>query len=76
MLEDKKMEYKTILRPYDLTSLIGRAVGDAGTSQATCETGDWNSALNKYAKEGWTVKNSGVIESGRDVIFWALLEKP
>jgi hypothetical protein len=69
------MEYKTILRPYDLTALIGRATGDAGSSQATWETGDWDSALNKNAKDGWVVKNSGVIESGRDIVFWALLER-
>lgn len=69
------MEYKTILRPYDLTSLIGKATGDAGSSQVTCETGDWNTALNKHGKDGWVVKNSGVIESGRDIIFWALLER-
>lgn len=69
------MEYKVILRPYDLTSLIGRANGDAGTYEATCEAGDWNISLNKQAKDGWVIKNSGTVVSGRDVIFWALLEK-
>lgn len=64
-----------MLRPYDLTSLIGRAKGDAGTSQGTSEVGDWNNSLNDYAKKGWAVKNSGTLVSGRDIIFWALLEK-
>ena len=70
------MEYKVIFKPYDLTSLIGRAKGDAGSYEGTCETGEWNTALNKYAKEGWSIKNSGTTTSGRDIVFWALLEKP
>jgi hypothetical protein len=69
------MEYKVVLRPYDLTSLIGRGKGEAGTNQNTCEAGDWNVALNDYAKKGWIVKNSNTVVSGRDIIFWALLEK-
>ena len=69
------MQYKVVYRPYDATSLIGNAKGKGGTYEATCETGDWNTALNKYAKDGWKVKNSGTIGSGRDIIFWALLEK-
>ena len=69
------MEYKVIIRPYDLTSLIGRASGESGTSQGTCEAGDWNISLNDYVKKGWTVKNSGTVISGRDIIFWAMLEK-
>jgi hypothetical protein len=72
----KNLEYKVVLRPYDTTTLIGRAKGDAGTSEATYEAGDWNSSLNKYAKDGWVIKNSGTIVSGRDIVFWALLEKP
>ena len=70
------MEYKTILRPYDLTSLIGRGKGESGTSQNTCEAGDWNISLNDYIKKGWILKNNGTVMSGRDIIFWALLEKP
>jgi len=69
------MQYKVAYRPYDATSLIGSAKGKGGTYEGTRETGDWNTALNKYAKDGWTVKNSGTIGSGRDIIFWALLEK-
>lgn len=69
------MEYKVVLKPYDLTSLIGRAKGIAGTNEATCEAGEWNNSLNKYANEGWVVKNSGTLVSGRDLLFWVLLEK-
>jgi hypothetical protein len=70
------MEYKTVIRPYDLNSLIGNARGKSGSYEATCEAGDWNSALNDYAKKGWIVKSSNTVVSGRDIIFWALLEKP
>jgi hypothetical protein len=66
------MEYKVVLRPYDLTTLIGRARGEY---EATYEDGDWNMALNKYAKDGWSIKNSGTATQGRGIIFWALLEK-
>ena len=69
----KKLEYKVVFRPYDLATLIGRAKGEY---EATYEAGDWNIALNKYAKDGWSIKNSGTITSGRAIIFWALLEKP
>ncbi len=69
------MEYKTILRPYDLVFLVGDAKGKVG-SQAAYETEEWNTALNKYAKDDWTVKKSGTRISGKDLIFWALLERP
>lgn len=67
------MEYKVVFRPYDLTPFIEYAKRGR---EATCDTGDWNIALNKYAKDGWSIKNSGTIMSGRDIVFWALLEKP
>jgi len=70
------LEYKVVFKPYDLTTLIGRATGGAGSNEATCETGEWNNALNKYEKDGWVIKNSGTVVSGRDIMFWALLEKP
>jgi len=69
------MQYKLIYRPYDLSRLIEQARGEKGTSYGTQEAGDWNDALNKLAKNGWKIKNSGTIESGREVVFWALLEK-
>ena len=69
------MQYKLIYRPYSLSHLIGQATGDKGGSYADKEAGDWTEALNKHAKDGWKVKDSGTINSGRDVIFWALLEK-
>lgn len=69
------MQYKMIYRPYSLSHLIGQATGDKGGSYADKEAGDWTETLNKHAKGGWKVKDSGTISSGRDVIFWALLEK-
>jgi hypothetical protein len=69
------LEYKVVMRPYDIASLVGKARGKSGTYEATCEAGDWNIALNKYAKDGWIVKNSGTVTSGSDLIFWAIMEK-
>ena len=64
-----------IYRPYSLSRLIEQAKGDKGGSYAENEAGDWTGTLNKCARDGWRIKNSGTINSGRDVIFWALLEK-
>ncbi len=69
------MQYKTILKPYDVVSLIGETVEDSKTSPEPLEPVDWNNALNRYAKDGWIVASSGAIESGTAIIFWALLEK-
>lgn len=68
------MQYKTILKPYDLAMLIGSEGGDA-KSQAAIEPLDWNNTLNKYAKDGWIIKTNGAIQSGGNLIFWVLLEK-
>ena len=67
------MEYKVIYRPYPIP-LIEQATGDKGGSYADKEARS-TEAINKYAKVGWIVKNSGIINSGRDVVFWALMEK-
>lgn len=36
------MQYKTILKPYDVVSLIGETVEDPKTSPEPLETVDWN----------------------------------
>ena len=69
------LQYKVIYRPYDFSRLTEQATGDKGRSHGEQEAGDWTEALNKYAGDGWTVKHSGTVNSGRDIIFWALLEK-
>jgi hypothetical protein len=67
------VEYLTIYHPYKLSLLIGSArresnLGEVGTL-------NWDDVLNKYAKDGYRVINSGVIVFGEDAIFWAMLEK-
>ncbi len=69
------MQYKTILKPYDLASLVGMAVGDVKMPKEPFEATDWDNTINKYAKDGWIVKNHGAIASGSSVVFWALMEK-
>ena len=71
---DYKMEYKTVIHPYDFAFLVDDAKGKMG-SEAAYETVDWNNALNKYGKDDWTVKKIGTLVSGKDLVFWALLER-
>jgi hypothetical protein len=67
------MEYKKIVKIYDLNSFIGKA---SGISQANFEVEDWNNILDQYAKDGWVVASGGLIETARDMLlFWALLER-
>lgn len=73
-------EYKVIYRPYKFRELVTTAKSKKqGGNYDEAEAKNWSDALNDglgQAKKGWTVKNSGVIQSGTDVIFWALLERP
>jgi len=74
-------EYKLIYEPYKFDELTTKAKSKKeGGNYGEAETKEWNNALNKglgkTIKEGWKVVNSGAIQSGPDVIFWALLEKP
>jgi hypothetical protein len=46
------MEYKTVLRPYDIDSLLREGNGEAMSQKKTFEADDWNGALNSYAKQG------------------------
>jgi hypothetical protein len=69
-------QYKLIYEPYKLSELITKARSDKeGGTFGEAETKQWNDALNREAKVGWKVKNSGVIQSSEeDIIFWALME--
>lgn len=69
------MQYKLIYWPYSLSRLIEQATGGKGGPYVEQEASDWTEVLNKYAKDSWRIKDSGTVNSGRDVIFWALLEK-
>jgi hypothetical protein len=69
------LQYKVIYKPHDFSRLTGQRARDKGGSYGEQEAGDWTEALNKYAGDGWTVRHSGTVNSGRDIIFWALLER-
>lgn len=69
------LQYKVIYRSYDFSRFTQHATGDKGRSHGEQEVGDWDDALNKYAGDGWIVKHSGTVNSGRGIIFWALLER-
>ena len=79
-----KVEYKVIYRSYSHTRLIGRQnvirnqeeTDERNEAQSANEAEDWSSALNSSAKEGFTVKDSGVLSLVDSIVFWALLEKP
>jgi hypothetical protein len=68
------LEYKTVFRPFDFAALIGD-VREKSAIEAAIESEGWNASLNKYAKDGWVVKEYGPIVSGNDLILWALLER-
>jgi len=68
-------EYKVIYKQYSLEPPIDQQIGSAPNGG---ETSDLNDTLNNHAREGWIVRNSGVIENtsvAERVIFWVLMEK-
>jgi hypothetical protein len=69
------VEYLTIYRPYELVKL--REEGKKGAN-GEAEAKDWDTALAKYtkAKDGYKIIKGGLVVSGADAIFWAILEKP
>ena len=69
------MKYKTVYMAHDVSALVSNIKGKMSESTAVCEIGDWDAALNRYAKDGWIVKKCGTIATSKDVIFWALLKK-
>jgi hypothetical protein len=69
------LQYKVIYKYYDFSHFVGRSKGEKGGYFGEQEAGDWTEALNKYAGDGWTVRHSGTVNSGRDIMFWALLER-
>jgi hypothetical protein len=70
------MEYLTIYRPYKPAELITKAKSKTeGGYFDEAETKNWDDALNKKAKDGYRVINSGVIVIEGYVTFWAMLEK-
>jgi len=77
------MEYKLVFRAYNHSQLFGgqRIRGDFEESdktenQSVLEAKDWSETLNASAREGFRVKNSGVVSMVDNLVFWALLEKP
>jgi hypothetical protein len=76
------MEYKLVFRAYNHSQLFGgqRIRGDLEESgksenQSVLEAKDWSATLNASAREGFNVKNSGVLSIVDNLVFWALLEK-
>lgn len=70
------MEYKTVLKSYDIDSLLKESNMTVVPQQKTFEADDWNVSLNSYAKQGWTVKETRTVASEKGLLFWALLERP
>ncbi len=60
-------------RPYNAKRLVKDA---REKSYGTDEAKDFCSALKDRASKGYTVKNSGCVVSGENIIFWALPERP
>lgn len=77
------VEYKLIYRAYSHAQLMGRQKvvrdqerSDSGSeAQYITEAQDWSGTLNAHAKEGFRVKDSGVLQFADNIVFWALLER-
>jgi hypothetical protein len=77
------MEYKLVYRAYSHAQLIGRQSASrdregleaSSEAQYVNEAQDWSHTLNASAKEGFRVKDSGVLPLVDNIVFWALLEK-
>ncbi len=82
------VEYKVIYRAYSHRELAGsnttgkfREIHEVDESrvlseaQSVNEAKDWSENLNAFAKEGFSVKNSGTLQMYENIVFWALLEK-
>jgi hypothetical protein len=44
-------------------------------TQSVDEARDWSDSLNTLAREGFRVRDSGALQMGDNIVFWALLEK-
>ena len=78
------MEYKMVYRAYRHAQLISRqgamrdqeGVVERSEAQYVDEARDWSNTLNEFAKDGFTVKDSGALPMADNIVFWALLERP
>jgi len=77
------VEYKLIYRAYSHAQLMGRqgVIRDQeryearSEAQYESEAQDWSNTLNRSAREGFKVKNSGALQFTDNIVFWALMEK-
>jgi len=69
------LDYILVYRPYNAKRLVEDAQRRGG-SYGEDEARDFGYALKAYVSKGYSVKNSGCVASGENIIFWALLEKP
>jgi hypothetical protein len=77
------MEYKAIYKAYSHAQLVGKVRyrddepdEAAAEAQSVREAEDWSEILNLSAKEGFSIKEGGVLHSADNIVFWAFLEKP
>ena len=56
-------------------SMGRQGYGDSGEPKVMVEAEDWSRGLNAAAEEGFSVKESGVMQVEDSVVFWALLLK-
>ena len=77
------MEYKAVYKAYSHAQLVGKVRyrddkpdEEATEAQSVREAEDWSEILNLSAKEGFSIKEGGVLQSADNIVFWAFLEKP
>ncbi len=77
------VEYKLIYKAYTHNELVGRTQefrytggSEAGVQVAVVrEAKAWSETLNGAAKQGFRVRESGILQLTDSILFWALLER-
>jgi hypothetical protein len=77
------VEYQFVYITYSIVQLLGQQRSRQRTgynsennaAQPIMEIPEWSAFLNQAAQEGYSIKESGVLQMPENVVFWALLEK-
>ena len=60
---------------HDVSTLVTSTKEKSGDSVTICEMADWDAALNKHAKEGWTVRNVEQLQQVTTLSFGPCLKR-
>jgi hypothetical protein len=76
------VEYRFVYMSYTHRQLLSKqksegrlGYDDSSKPKIMVEAEDWSRGLNEAAEEGFSVKESGVMQIEDSVVLWALLSK-